>query len=162
MASLDNDTLRAQLSVLDRLLDERPNETQERPLTPSQTMTRLRDAVRRDLEALLNTRERCRGWPDIFGEIDESVVGYGLPDFSVLSLQGHWRENLRRRVLDTIRRFEPRLSSIDVRFDEQGEGLERVARFRIEALMHADPAPEPVAFNTQIDGATRLMTVADR
>jgi type VI secretion system protein ImpF len=160
--ALDDETLRAQLSVLDRLLDERPDETRERPLTPAQTMTRLREAVRRDLEALLNTRERCRGWPDILEEIDDSVVAYGLPDFSVLSLQGRWRENLRRRVLETIRRFEPRLSQIDVRFEEQGEGLERVARFRIEALMHADPAPEPVAFNTQIDGATRLMSVADR
>jgi type VI secretion system protein ImpF len=160
--ALDDETLRAELSVLDRLIDERPDETRERPLTPSQTMLRLREAVRRDLEALLNTRERCRGWPDIFGEIDKSVVGYGLPDFSVLSLQGSWRESLRRRVLETIRRFEPRLSSIDVRFDDQGEGLERVARFRIEALMQADPAPEPVAFNTQIDSVTRLMSVADR
>ena len=160
--ALDDETLRAQLSVLDRLIDDRPDETRERPWTPAQTMTKLREAVRRDLEALLNTRERCRGWPDILEEIDNSVVGYGLPDFSVLSLQGRWRENLRRRVLETIRRFEPRLSQIDVRFEDQGEGLERVARFRIEALMHADPAPEPVAFNTQIDGATRLMSVADR
>jgi type VI secretion system protein ImpF len=160
--ALDDDTLRAQLSVLDRLIDARPEETRERPLTPSQTMIQLREAVRRDLEALLNTRERCRGWPDVFGEIDTSVVGYGLPDFSVLSLQGSWRESLRRRVLETIRRFEPRLSAIDVRFEEQGEGLERIARFRIEALMHADPAPEPVTFNTQIDGVTRLMSVVDR
>ncbi|MCW5746303.1 MAG: type VI secretion system baseplate subunit TssE [Alphaproteobacteria bacterium] len=160
--ALDEDALRAQLSVLDRLIDERPEETRERPLTPSQTMARLREAVRRDLEALLNTRERCRGWPDILGEIDESVVGYGLPDFSVISLEGTWRESLRRRLLEVIRRFEPRLSSIDVQFEEQGEGLERSARFRIEALMHADPAPEPVAFNTQIDAVTRLMSVADR
>ena len=160
--ALDDETLRAQLSVLDRLIDDRPDDTRERPWTPAQTMTKLREAVRRDLEALLNTRERCRGWPDILEEIEESVVGYGLPDFSVLSLQGRWRENLRRRVLETIRRFEPRLSQIDVRFEDQGEGLERAARFRIEALMHADPAPEPVAFNTQIDGATRLMSVADR
>ncbi|MGE3651910.1 MAG: type VI secretion system baseplate subunit TssE [Reyranellaceae bacterium] len=160
--ALDDETLRAQLSVLDRLIDERPDETQERPMSPSQTLTRLREAVRRDLESLLNTRERCRGWPAPCREIDESVVAYGLPDFSVLSLQGNWRESLRRRVLEVIRRFEPRLSSIAVHFEEQGEGLERVARFRIEALMQADPAPEPVSFNTQIDGATRLMSVADR
>jgi type VI secretion system protein ImpF len=158
----DDQTLRAQLSVLDRLIDERPEETREQPLTPSQTMTRLREAVRRDLEALLNTRERCRGWPKIFDDIDKSVVGYGLPDFSVLSLQGSWRESLRRRVLETIRRFEPRLSAVSVKFDEQGEGLDRIARFRVEAMMQADPAPEPVAFNTQIDSVTRLMSVADR
>lgn len=160
--ALDDETLRAQLSVLDRLIDERPEETREHPLTPAQTLSRLREAVRRDLEALLNTRERCRGWPDVLDEIDESVVGYGLPDFSVLSMQGQWRENLRRRILQTIRRFEPRLSSIEVKFDDKGESFERIARFRIEALMHADPAPEPVAFNTQIDGVTRLMSVADR
>ncbi len=160
--TLDDDTLRAQLSVLDRLIDERPDEVQERPLTPSQTMTRLREAVRRDLEALLNTRERCRGWPQAFKEIDDSVVGYGLPDFSVLSLQGQWRNSLSRRVVEAIRRFEPRLTAVNVQFDERRETLERVARFRIEALMAADPAPEPVAFNTQIDAVTRLMAVADR
>lgn len=160
--TLDDDTLRAQLSVLDRLIDERPDEVQERPMTPSQTMSRLREAVRRDLEALLNTRERCRGWPPAFREIDDSVVGYGLPDFSVLSLQGQWRNALSRRVVEAIRRFEPRLTAVNVQFDERREMLERVARFRIEALMAADPAPEPVAFNTQIDAVTRLMAVADR
>lgn len=160
--TLDDDTLRAQLSVLDRLIDERPDEVQERPMTSSQTMSRLREAVRRDLEALLNTRERCRGWPQAFKEIDDSVVGYGLPDFSVLSLQGQWRNSLSRRVVEAIRRFEPRLTAVNVQFDERREMLERVARFRIEALMAADPAPEPVAFNTQIDAVTRLMAVADR
>ena len=160
--TLDDDTLRAQLSVLDRLIDERPDEVQERPMTPAQTMSRLREAVRRDLEALLNTRERCRGWPQAFKEIDDSVVGYGLPDFSVLSLQGQWRNALSRRVVEAIRRFEPRLTAVNVQFDERRETLERVARFRIEALMAADPAPEPVAFNTQIDAVTRLMAVADR
>jgi type VI secretion system protein ImpF len=160
--TLDDDTLRAQLSVLDRLIDERPDEVQERPMTASQTMSRLREAVRRDLEALLNTRERCRGWPQAFREIDDSVVGYGLPDFSVLSLQGQWRNALSRRVVEAIRRFEPRLTAVNVQFDERRETLERVARFRIEALMAADPAPEPVAFNTQIDAVTRLMAVADR
>jgi type VI secretion system protein ImpF len=160
--ALDDDTLRAELSVLDRLIDDRPDETRERPMTAAQTMARLREAVRRDLEVLLNTRERCRGWPSAFKEIDESVVGYGLPDFSVLSLQGEWRTTLCRRVTEVIRRFEPRLTSIKVQFDNRGDRLERVARLRIEALMQADPAPEPVAFDTQIDSGTRLMSIADK
>lgn len=159
--AIDDDTLRAQLSVLDRLIDERPEAERDHPMTPAQTLQRLRNAVRRDLEALLNTRERCRGWPDVLGEIDESVVGYGLPDFAVLSMQGDWRQNLRRRVQETIRRFEPRLSSVEVRFEGIGDELDRAARFRIEALMQADPAPEPVSFDTSVDALTRQMSVAD-
>ncbi|QQS13980.1 MAG: type VI secretion system baseplate subunit TssE [Rhodospirillales bacterium] len=159
--AIDDDTLRAQLSVLDRLIDERPEAEHDHPMTPAQTLQRLRNAVRRDLEALLNTRERCRGWPDVLGEIDSSVVGYGLPDFAVLSMQGDWRQNLRRRVQETIRRFEPRLSSVEVRFEGIGDELDRAARFRIEALMQADPAPEPVSFDTSVDALTRQMSVAD-
>ncbi|TWT08708.1 type VI secretion system baseplate subunit TssE [Reyranella sp. CPCC 100927] len=160
--ALDDDTLRAQLSVLDRLIDERPDDQRERAMTAAQTMTRLREAVRRDLEILLNTRERCRGWPSVFGEIDSSVVAYGLPDLSALSLDGEWRSMLCKRVTEAIRRFEPRLISVRVQFDTRGDGLERSARLRIEAMMHADPAPEPVTFDTHIDSATRLMSVADR
>ena len=67
----DKDTPRALLSLLDRLIDRDPENQVELPPTPTEALDRLREGVRRDVEALLNTRERCRGWPDVFGEIDE-------------------------------------------------------------------------------------------
>ncbi|MGE3647832.1 MAG: hypothetical protein AB7G10_05815, partial [Reyranellaceae bacterium] len=61
MSLNDKDTPRALLSLLDRLIDEDPENQVELPPTPTEALDRLREGVRRDVEALLNTRERCRG-----------------------------------------------------------------------------------------------------
>jgi type VI secretion system protein ImpF len=47
---------RPQLSVLDRLLDDEPKKREEVQPTAAQTVRQLKDALRRDLEWLLNTR----------------------------------------------------------------------------------------------------------
>ena len=44
-------------SILDRLIDEEPDRAVEAPGTGEQKLGQLRSAVRRDLEALLNTRQ---------------------------------------------------------------------------------------------------------
>ena len=44
------------LPLLDRLLDDEPKSKSEAPMTRSVSLARLKIAVRRDLEALLNTR----------------------------------------------------------------------------------------------------------
>lgn len=161
MSLNDKDTPLALLSVLDRLVDLDPENQAELPPTPTEALDRLREGVRRDVEALLNTRERCRGWPDVFGEISESVVGYGIPDFSITSIQGgNWRVNVCRQIEAAIRRYEPRLSMVRVSLPQDRDGLDRSARFRIDAMLSADPAPEPVSFDTALDPATRRAKVA--
>lgn len=160
MSMNDKDTPRALLSLLDRLIDEDPENQLELPPTPTEALDKLREGVRRDVEALLNTRERCRGWPDVFGEIDESVVGYGIPDFSITSIAGgNWRSIVCRQIEAAIRRFEPRLSMVRVTLPERGDRLDRSARFRIDALLSADPAPEPVSFDTSLEPTTRRVDV---
>ena len=52
------------LPLLDRLLDYEPEVKSEAPLTRSASLARLKVAVRRDLENLLNTRRT----PDIIPE----------------------------------------------------------------------------------------------
>ena len=97
----------------------------------------------------------------MFGEIDESVVGYGIPDFSITSIQGgSWRTTVCRQIEAAIRRFEPRLSMVRVTLPERGDRLDRSARFRIDALLSADPAPEPVSFDTSLEPTTRRVDVS--
>lgn len=152
-----------QLSLLDRLLDDAPGESREAPMSRSATMAALRAAVRRDLEALLNTRLRPRSTPKELIEVDSSVVGFGIPDFVAVSAEGgEWRERLRRALEEKVRRFEPRFLRLSIALLAEGEGLERTIRFRIEALLRADPAPEQVSFDSRIEPAVRLLSVVER
>jgi type VI secretion system protein ImpF len=152
-----------QLSTLDRLLDEDPTSSREQPRSAAQSLDYLRQAVRRDLEGLLNTRLRCQSWPTHYRELERSIVGYGMPDYMSLAAGARaWREGLRAAVESIIRRFEPRLTSVSVHVMEDGSGLERVLRFRIEAMINVDPAPEAVTYDSQVDHSTRLVIVTGR
>lgn len=65
--------------------------------------------MRRDLENLLNTRQRCRGWPEGCDELSLSTVNYGIPDLTGADLaSAERREEFRATIEDVIRRFEPR------------------------------------------------------
>jgi type VI secretion system protein ImpF len=64
------------------------------------------------------------------------------------------RMRLRQMIERAISMFEPRLASVQV-MDSQAESREsRQLRFRIEALLRVDPAPEQVVFSTVLDVAT--------
>ncbi|HEV7264409.1 MAG TPA: type VI secretion system baseplate subunit TssE [Falsiroseomonas sp.] len=145
---------RAQLPLLDRLLDDSPDQERDRALSNAEVLHKLREAVRRDLQSLLNARRRWRSWPTNLRELATSPVGYGLPDFSSGAFgDPARRELLRREVEDTIRRFEPRFLSLKVQLVDAGDQLSGTLRLRIEALLDADPAPEPVGFDTLLDTA---------
>jgi type VI secretion system protein ImpF len=147
--------LRAQLPLLDRLIDEAPEATRDEPISPGEAMAILRRSVRRDVEALLNSRRRWRSWQAAFREIAVSPLNFGIPDCTGGRFHGvAKREALRREIEETIRRFEPRFQSVQVRLTHQEEGQESTLRLRIEAVLHAEPAPEPIAFDTMVDPAT--------
>ncbi len=62
-------------------------------------------------------------------------------------------------VEQTIRRFEPRLTHVRVTLVEPEDSLEATLRLRIEALLRAEPAPEPIAFDTLVDATTAEVMV---
>lgn len=150
----DKAELRAQLPLLDRLLDDAPDQERDRVLSNAEVLERLRASVRRDLQSLLNARRRWRSWPEELGELATSPVGYGLPDFAAGAFKDtSQREALRLEVERTIRRFEPRFISLKVHLTQGDDDLSGTLRLRIEALLDADPAPEPVGFDTLLDAA---------
>ena len=57
-------------------------------------------------------------------------------------------------MAETIRRFEPRFQQVDVKMLENFDPLDRTLRFRIDALLRAEPAPEPVVFDSSMQPAT--------
>jgi type VI secretion system protein ImpF len=146
---------RAQAPLLDRLIDDAPDQQRDPPSSAADAMLALRNSVRRDLEALLNARRRWHSWPSDFTHLATSPIGYGIPDFAAGAFNDPGRrEELRIEIENTIRRFEPRFLSVRVHLIDAKDRLETTLRLRIEALLHAEPAPEAVAFDTLVDPTT--------
>ena len=144
--------VRVQLPLLDRLIDENPDQPRDPSMSASEAMTMLRNSVRKELEALLNARRRWRSPPPELTNLQSSPLYFGIPDFAagVFNNEGE-RERLRLEIETTIRRFEPRFLSVRVFLVDQEQRLDASLRLRIEAVLHADPAPEQVTFDTIVD-----------
>ena len=147
-------------SVLDRLLDEHPDESRDRPKSRGQPLIELRNAIRRDLEALLNTRQRHLSWPSGLTELNHSLVNFGIPDVTRIDVATQQdRENFCRELEAAIRRHEPRFQSLKVVMLDNAEPLDRTLRFRVEALVYADPTPESMVFDSSLDPVTHNFSV---
>jgi type VI secretion system protein ImpF len=134
--------------VLDRLLDFEPELAREAIASRAKSLRQLKQSVKRDLEWLLNTRQIAEGLPPDLKEVNHSLAAYGLPDFSSASIQNPAdQKRMLREIEDAIRIFEPRLEDVAVTL-EPTRDTERAVRFRIEARLKVEPAPEPVTFDT--------------
>jgi type VI secretion system protein ImpF len=142
-------------SLLDRLLDDDPGGPPPPPAAGYQLLRDLKQSVCRDLENLLNTRTRFLAWGPHLRELDQSLLAYGLPDFNSVNLASE-ADRLRfcRVIEGVIRDNEPRLIEVRVLPRSEGEPDDRVLRFRIEALLRVEPAPEQVAFDSLVKPTT--------
>ena len=143
------------LSVLDRLIDE-DLKLPGKLLTRSESLRKLRDAVRRDLEWLLNTRQPID--PAEEGtELHNSLYMYGLPDITSMSIKSTAdRQRLLQEIQAAVTRFEPRIANVRVTLKE--ERMPNV-RFVIEGLLRLDPSPEHVSFDTVLQLSNGEYTV---
>lgn len=144
------------LGLIDRLRqggDEDPAPARDE----DEDFLRFRDQVMRDVETLLNSRTCCRSLPAGLVEAEDSVLTYGLPDFSAMTFSTEkQRKQFTRLIEETIRRHEPRIHAVSVTLVDGRDRLDRHLRFRIEAVIRArgvadpelsfDSVMEPVAF----------------
>src|SRR5260370_7428293 len=129
------------ISDLDRLLDYDPGATREANLSRPKRVRQLKDAVRRDLAWLLNTRQG-EFVPDL-KETNSSIAAFGLPDFANLSAhKADDQKEIRRQIEDAIRVFEPRLDFVVVTF-QPAHSTDRLMHFLINAHLKVEPHPEP-------------------
>lgn len=146
-------------SLLDRLTDHAPHSRTENPLSRLQALRALKASLWRDLSALLNTKRREEEIGEEFTEANRSLLGYGLPDFSSYSLKSPSDQNRLRRALEAaIRRFEPRLEKVTVTLEAPFE-TDPSLRFRVDAMLRLEPAPEPVSFETLLQPESRRFVV---
>jgi type VI secretion system protein ImpF len=149
-----------QQSVLDRLLDFEPRLGGDPPLSWSDSVERLRQSVRRDIEWLLNTRRIAEPAPAHFPEVRASVYHFGLPDITSLSRDSsETPETLRRQIEECVRLFEPRLSSVQVTIRESYSDVRQRLFFTVHALLEMEPNPERVMFDTVLETGSGTFSV---
>src|SRR4051812_27907091 len=145
-------------SVLDRLIDHEPRISTEPPVGRSRVLAQFKDAVKRDLEWLLNSKQ-SPGPPPRLPHLEASLLTFGLPDFTARGLASpRDQERLRTAIEDAIRRFEPRLTAVVVT-TVGGRELDRTIRFRIDAMLRVEPDPEPVTFDSVLELGSQAFTV---
>ena len=143
-------------SLLDRLIDADSAGTAWRRGYGVEQMTA---AVLRDLEDLLNTRQSHQGLPADFVQLHRSVFAYGLPELTSLdSITSQQRKEIGRVIEAVITLHEPRLRDVRATLLDEGEAKDRTVRFRIDARLCLEPAPD-VAFDTVLELATGHYTV---
>ncbi|MBL6456910.1 type VI secretion system baseplate subunit TssE [Belnapia sp. T6] len=157
---------RIRLPLLDRLLDADPAAPVDPPITPHYAVETLRQAVRRDLESLLNARRRRVPLPAGLAALPLSPLGYGIPDPTAGSFtEDERREALAAEVEATVRRFEPRLMNVRVTLAkasrERADTLDRTLRLRVEAVLRSDPVPEQISFETHLRPVTLDVAVRE-
>jgi type VI secretion system protein ImpF len=137
------------LSFLDRLLDHDPKSATDLPPSRARSVRQLKAALRRDLEWLLNTRQRPDPAGSEFTELEKSLFNFGLPDISSLSWASQRdRTSLTKKIEEAVATFEPRISHLKVVPLESAAGAKHVLRFQIQGQLDMDPAPELIAFDT--------------
>lgn len=146
-------------SLLDRLIEPRGDEPPLRA-QHGQSLSELEEAVRRDVQEMLNTRQSVLTPYPPDSELSRSLLSFGLPDLGHLNPNSpEQRQLLQMFVERAIRDFEPRLEQVRVlalTADRDGRGL----RMTIQALLRVAPAPVPVSFDTLVQpGSGRWQVV---
>jgi type VI secretion system protein ImpF len=145
-------------TIIDRLIDDNPEQSMEPVQSRLEDFTELRQALLRDLDSLLNTRQ-----PAISTKYKlavDSVIAYGLPDFTHLSVKSPQDQALiRLATQNVITKFEPRLTQVQVSL-ETDEINERAIRLRVTAQLLVEPVPLPVTFDALLEPLTGHYTLS--
>lgn len=151
-------------SVLDRLVDRDPDSARDSPVTDAERLRQHRLSVLRDLSNLLNSRRAVQSLRAEHEDLSPSALDYGIDDPSSADLaSARERERFRQDVEASIRLYEPRFRRVSVRVLESASTASApTLRLRIEALLHAEPAPLSVTFDSVLDPADGSFDVEDR
>lgn len=155
---------RLQPSLLDRLTDDEPSETQESRNRRVLSLQKLRESVLRDLAWLLNTSNMAAQLGKEHPEVSQSVLNYGLPDFAGLTGTSVDAAEVEGMVRQAIWDFEPRIlrHTLKVRVSVNETQMSQNALiFEIEGELWAQPVPMELFLKTEVDLETGNISIAD-
>ena len=147
--------MRGQLpGLIDRLTAGDPT------AAPRTALEALKDAVARDLEALLNTRcsflpAQLAGYP----LCAQSLLTYGMVDFAGRSLASAEDRTIICAALQaTVEQHEPRLARVRAALDLRPDTVNRLA-FVIHGVLVADRSGEMISFDAVLQPSSLQYTV---
>ena len=157
---------RLQPSLLDRLIDLEPAHHKESQDTRALTRQQLRAAVLRDLSSLFNAirpepeRDSTRTaeitlWQGLdFAR--RSVLNYGMPAFSGLTLSSLDVHAIEHGVTEAIRTFEPRIDpqSLHVEVKIDASNHHNTLQIVIRGQMWCQPVPLDLLLSADVDVET--------
>jgi type VI secretion system protein ImpF len=145
-------------SLLDRLLDDSPEQSTEPLWHDSQVLKVIKRGLCRDLQYLLNARRPLDQIPEQYPELRTSLLNFGLPDLQSMEIRDdHELASICRRIEETITAFEPRLRHVHVvpRLDGQDRRpIDRRLRFVIEAELVVEPLREAIRLVSSLDSGS--------
>jgi type VI secretion system protein ImpF len=156
---------RLQPSLLDRLIDHNPARKKDAPNEQVMTAAQLRQAVVRDLVALLNTS-------NLTTLIDlsdaplaaASTLNFGIPGFAGVLESSAPSYSMERDLAEAIRRFEPRIDPDTLVVRSCGgrdESAVPALVFEIAGELWGQPVAQQVFFETTIEVETRAAKVVE-
>ncbi|KKB65343.1 type VI secretion protein [Robbsia andropogonis] len=148
-------------SLLDKLFDDDVRRSAASSALRTLSVEELKATVARDVEALLNTRTPLSEADlETLPECKQSVLTYGLQDFSGLSLASYYdRTFICDAIQQAIAWHEPRLQEVKVSL-ELKEQATSALYFAIQALLVVHPAEEPVSFDAMLHPSTLRYSVS--
>ncbi|MGO7905361.1 type VI secretion system baseplate subunit TssE [Rhizobium leguminosarum] len=147
-------------SILDRLIDEAPDRTVDPPMSFVDQVRDVREAIRRDLEALLNTRRCLATPPAALSELRDALVSYGVDGIVSANLMTDQAKlKLAQAIERRIALFETRLADVRVTILKSRTMTERALRMRIQATFSLHEGMPPISFESTIDPSTQRFLV---
>lgn len=147
-------------SILDRLIDDAPDRDFDPPTSVTDQTRQMREAIRRDLECLLNTRRCPSAPPSDLTELKDALVSYGVDGMVSANLvTDEAKLSLARMIERRISMFETRLSDVRVTILKSRTMTERALRMRIQASFRLHEGMPPISFESTIDPSTQRFLV---
>lgn len=157
---------RLQPSLLDRLTDHEPKNSQESRDERVLSSYQLRRNVLRDLAWLLNcTNLHSIQDLDDYPEVKNSVLNYGLADMAGRTVSSVDTEAVEYALLEAIQTFEPRIlpNTLKLRLLSKDERVNaNSVAFEIEADLWSQPLPQRLYLQTELDIEIGNVRIDDR
>lgn len=160
---MDNEQTALQSSLLDKLMDDAPENKTEKDYAKRVDLNFIRQSIKIDLENLLNTKLY---WQNIdiknHPELVSSSVNYGLPDFVCMNMvSDNGRSDLVSTIEKVIKRYESRFKHVKARILENKEKTDRTLRLKIDVILMVDDYSEKMTFDTEVDSTQTLFKIKE-
>jgi len=154
---------RLQPCLLDRLLDDEPKRKSESRREKVISIKRFREGIKRDIEWLLNTSSRFYDLEDEFSQVRNSVLNYGIRDFTGLSSENLSLKEMENVIRNALLVYEPRLieEELTVKGVASSSILRKVSAlsFEIFGKIWAEPLPQDFMFRTDVSLDTGAISI---